>query len=219
MAAPLMQGFTMDDYVLADQLGYTREQFEGMGQSGMRDMLTKKTPQKSYVTPTSVMPKIQNQQMSYNTPDGTQPNLFPEDQMSYNTADGSKPGTFDLASNYVPEPVNLVEDPAISTASTPTINVPAITAGEQSLIDQRNASTALDTQLLKDAQGFDWMGATNVGLQGLNTAMQVGMYGDQKDYMQNVNAGLEQNMRNAQATHDNRVTQQKNLGSTFSRNA
>jgi len=219
MAAPLMQGFTMDDYVLADQLGYTREQFEGMGQSGMRDMLSKKTPQKSYVTPTSVMPKIQNQQMSYNTPDGTQLNLFPEDQMSYNTADGSKPDTFDLTSNYVPEPVNLVEDPAISTASTPTSNVPAITAGEQSLIDQRNASTALDTQLLKDAQGFDWMGATNVGLQGLNTAMQVGMYGDQKDYMQNVNAGLEQNMRNAQATHDNRVTQQKNLGSTFSRNA
>ncbi len=72
---------------------------------------------------------------------------------------------------------------------------------------------------IKDANSFDWMGAANVGLQGANTLMEIGMYGDKKDYMQNVNAGLEQNMKNAQATHDNRATQQQNLGSTFSRNA
>ncbi len=89
----------------------------------------------------------------------------------------------------------------------------------QSLTDSRNMDTAIKEQVLLDSQSFDWMGTANVGLQGLNTAMEVGMYGDKKDYMKNVNKGLEQNMRNAQATHDNRATQQQNLGNTFSRNA
>ena len=213
MAAPLMQGFTMDDYVLADQLGYTREQFEGMGQSEMRNMLTKKTPQKSYVQPTSVVPQMRKQS---NVP-------LPEETnyMTGQTVNAEPVNLVNAPNNNVslPGDMSITEETIIDTSVVPKSTVPAITAGEQSLIDSRNASTALDQEMLKQAQGFDWMGAANVGFQGLNTAMQVGMYGDQKDYMQNVNKGLEQNMKNAQATHDNRATQQQNLGSTFSRNA
>jgi len=214
MAAPLMQGFTMDDYVLADKLGYTREQFETMGTTGMRDMLNKRTPQKSYVQPTSVIPQVQNQQMSYNTPTGQQEDLFNlnNNEMSYNTPDGSAPGKFDLTDNYS-------VDQAIPI-NTPSLNVPSSQIGgeHQSLIDAREARTALDIQTLKDAQSFDWLGAGNVAAQGVNTIMEVGLYGDKKDYYKNVNKGLEQNLTNAQATHDNRATQQKNLGSAFSRN-
>ena len=212
MAAPLMKGFTMDDYVLADKLGYSREQFEGMGQSQMRDMLTKKTPQKSYVTPTSVIPSMPGvaSRADTRTPAQVSSDKAIFDQAALDDAEMAalNPDAFNATNN--PEAYNIGEqDSAMNSEQLAT----------QALTDQRNMDTALKGQQLADAQAFDWMGAANVGFQGLNTAMQVGMYGDQKDYMKNVNAGLEQNMSNAQATHDNRETQQQNLGSTFSRNA
>jgi len=72
------------------------------------------------------------------------------------------------------------------------------------------------TEQIKDMQGFDYMGASSLGFQGLGTAMQMGLYGDRKDYMQNVNAGLEQNLQNAEETHNTQMANTASYGSAFS---
>ena len=183
---------------------------QGISGGSVLDQNTKYTPQ---VQATSVMPQVQDQQMSMAS---TQNDPFNMDQMSYDTPTGSKSEPFNLVSTPSAEMYTDGNNQIYDQINNPT--TPAISAAEQNYADNLAMDTKLKEQNLLDAQAFDWMGAANVGFQGLNTAMEVGMYGDKKDYMNNVNKGLEQNMRNAQATHDNRATQQQNLGSTFSRN-
>ena len=87
---------------------------------------------------------------------------------------------------------------------------------EQGQLEIQGKESALLDDRIKNANSFDWMGGANTVMSGLNTAMQVGMYGDRKDYMKNVNKGLEQNMRNAQQSHDTRQKNTASYGSAFS---
>jgi len=77
----------------------------------------------------------------------------------------------------------------------------------------------INDRIISDMDAFDWAGYAGAGMQGLDTAMQMGLYGDKKDRLQLGNDALKQNMTMAQGTYDNRAAQQQNLGSTFSRNS
>jgi len=72
---------------------------------------------------------------------------------------------------------------------------------------------------IEELQGFDYMGAGSLAMQGIGTAMQMGLYGDRKDYMENTNAALEQNMQNAEESHNTRQANTASYGSAFSSNA
>ena len=87
---------------------------------------------------------------------------------------------------------------------------------EQAYMDNLTSETALRDAQITDLQGFDYMGAGSLAMQGLGTAMQMGLYGDRKDYMKNVNSSMEQNMRNAQESHDTRQANTASYGSAFS---
>ena len=88
-----------------------------------------------------------------------------------------------------------------------------------------NALNPLDKQKFMLEQGkldaldnFDWQGWAGVGLSGLDTAMKLGMYPTQKEYMSKTVDALDQNIRNAQENWDARKDARKNYSSAFSRN-
>ncbi len=87
---------------------------------------------------------------------------------------------------------------------------------QQQYGDSLVSETALRDAQIEELQGFDYMGAGSLAMQGIGTAMQMGLYGDRKDYMENVNAGLEQNLQNAEESHNTRQANTASYGSAFS---
>ncbi len=71
---------------------------------------------------------------------------------------------------------------------------------------------------IEDMQGFDYMGAGSLAIQGLGTAMEMGLYGDRKDYIKNANRGLEQNIQFAKEDQRDKQARNANLQTTFGRN-
>ena len=89
------------------------------------------------------------------------------------------------------------------------------------LLDQRygdalQSETDLRNAQIADLGSTDWMGAASLGMQGIGTAMQMGLYGDRKDYMKNTNEALEQNMAIAQDDYDTKKATTESYGSAFS---
>ena len=225
MANELLYGLTPQDYARAEQLGYTNQSFNQLGAEGTRNALRNNTkfqpavaaPQATQVAQ-SVIPQMQTTATGFNSA-GT--------GLDAGVAPASAPipagyGMPDASAGYGQYATSAT--PATSTFNYQnpdgSFNADMFQAGTA---DQRKvAMDTIETQGLVDemnrANEFDWMGAAGVGIQGANLAMNIGMYSDKKDYYENVNKGLEQNLTNAQDTHDNRAKQQTNLGSTFSRN-
>jgi len=87
---------------------------------------------------------------------------------------------------------------------------------QQQYGDSLVSETALRNAQIEDLQGFDYMGAGSLAMTGIGTAMQMGLYGDRKDYMSNTNAALEQNTQNAEESHNTRQANTASYGSAFS---
>jgi len=65
-------------------------------------------------------------------------------------------------------------------------------------------------------QGMQWNDWANIGLGGLGTLMQLGTYGDRKDYLQGSVDALEQQMQNAEEAHNTKMKNTASYGSAFS---
>ena len=84
--------------------------------------------------------------------------------------------------------------------------------------DYLKSETELRNAQIEELQGFDYMGAGSLAIQGLGTAMEMGLYGDRKDYIKNANKGLEQNIQFAREDQQDKQARNANLQTTFGRN-
>ena len=67
--------------------------------------------------------------------------------------------------------------------------------------------------------GTSWNDWANIGLGTVGTAMEIGMYGDKKDFLSNSNKALEQSTANAEEAHNTKLANNASYGSAFSNNA
>jgi len=58
---------------------------------------------------------------------------------------------------------------------------------------------------INDANAFDWGGAANLGMAGLNTAMNIGSYFDRKDFNKTAMKEINQNMKHAKMARQDRT--------------
>ena len=220
MANELLYGLTPQDYARAFELDYNNEQFNALGPEGTRNALRNNIKYQPAVAAPQATAASEFSKPQYKSPVPVPETMVMDTVPVQNT--GSLPTDQAYQASQITD-INAIA-PATSTFNYKnpdgSFNADMFQAGTA---DQRKvAMDTIETQGLVDemnrANEFDWMGAAGVGIQGANLAMNIGMYSDKKDYYENVNKGLEQNLTNAQDTHDNRAKQQTNLGSTFSRN-
>ncbi len=216
----LLYGLTPQDYARAAELQYTNETFNALGPEGTRNALRNNTKFQPAVSAPQATTASSFSQPKYKSPVPAPETMVMNDMPVQST--GSLPTDQAYQASQITD-MNAIA-PATSqfnyTNPDGSFSQEMFAAGtsdqQKGAMDTINAQSAFDK--MNRGNEFDWMGAANTGMQGANLAMNIGLYGDKKDYYENVNKGLEQNLTNAQATHDNRAKQQTNLGSTFSRN-
>ncbi len=233
MANELLYGLTPQDYAAAQALGYSNQSFNALGADGTRAALKNKTKFQPAVAAPTATASASQQYSSFD--DGglksmgdysaENPYRAPEPVSQANPYAGSTSAgmyqsgasTDNLLDYDTRDQGMSYNDPYSGSGSIVGIedqNAGLYNAYENSL----NSETALRNAQIDDLQGFDWMGAGGLAMSGVNTAMEIGLYGDKKDYMENANKAMDQNLQNAEEDFNTRQTNKSNYGSTFSRN-
>ena len=82
-----------------------------------------------------------------------------------------------------------------------------------------NEGLKLDNEIKQgtiDNMGTSWNDWANIGLGAVGTGMQMGLYGDRKDFLSNSNDALEQQNQNAEEAHNTKMANNATYGSAFS---
>jgi len=197
MANKRLPGFTGKNYALADKLGYSNENFNNLGSDRMKEVLNKgvKYNPSMIKTKTPTVPKM---------PAPVQANAAVDSNALY----GGNPNIPSVSPTDLYMPTGNLPGDSIQNVSTSGL--------EQSMTNANNSYTAMLDEQIKDMQSFDTMGAVGLGMQGLGTAMQMGMYGDKKDYLSGSVSALEQATANSEEAHNQKMANTASYGSAFS---